>query len=132
MSGGISNAHRRGVDHLVANGARRRGLSRVLELACGVAMDPELRLMPDAFTVRKSKKRITLYEIAVTHTLDEDKLVRCRSLRDRLAKAGWTLRLMYGGPLERLIEINIDSDDVARDVQNEKTRRVANLLGVGQ
>jgi hypothetical protein len=88
-----TEAHRVGVARMVAAGARTHGFRAELRAASGVSMDRLELMIPDAFTINGATRLVVLFEVVVTHDLDARKLQRVRSLRDRLAMAGWALEL---------------------------------------
>lgn len=51
---------------------------------------------PDAYVFDTDEKKLTLYEVVVTHDIDENKLWKLRALRDLLDAIGWTLTVRSG------------------------------------
>ncbi len=75
--------------------AQRKGFARALASHCSVYLGKQ-RIVPDGFYVETDRKRITIYEVVVTHDIHKEKLETIRILRSLLRDLGWMLRPMVG------------------------------------
>lgn len=77
--------------------AHRGGFARKLAEVTHIKLGNE-RFEPDGFVFELGRRRLTIYEVVVTHDIDAEKLGRIRVLRSFMRHLGWMLRPMVVAP----------------------------------
>ncbi len=112
---GLSERHRAGVAILVEDGAITHGFAENVRTATGVDVDLLPMIVPDAHRIDHGDRRITLYEVIITHMIKPAKYAKLRQWRDVIAVAGWTMTVMTTATGHDVGEEDIDTEGPTRE-----------------
>lgn len=101
---GPSARHQAGIP----SGLPTTGFFIALDMHCGVGLG-RYPFYPDAYFFDVPNKKLTTYEIEVTHGITARKLEKLRALRDVLAARGWTFVVKLGDSRGNHAEMDFDS-----------------------
>lgn len=89
----MTAVHRAIIDELLALGAVEGGFREAVEAATGMRFEAAPLMWPDAYLIQPALSVVNLFEVEITHAMDDKRKAKVTAWAVWLSGQGWMLRV---------------------------------------